>query len=77
MSGYVCHSETEFNPVFLLTMVVGGFGSLPLPEAWRQSNQAHRHHDHTMGDAACDYFCYIPSWVRAINASPPLQFLLH
>ncbi len=26
---------TSFNPVFLPTMVVGGFGSLPSPEAWR------------------------------------------
>ncbi len=48
--------RTGFNPVFLLTMVVGGFGSLPLPEAWRQPNQARGHHGHTMGDATCAWF---------------------
>jgi hypothetical protein len=34
----------RFNPVFSLTMVVGGFGSLPLPEAWQRSNQARGRH---------------------------------
>jgi hypothetical protein len=40
--------ETGFNPVFLQTMVVGGFGPLPLPEAWWQPNQVRRRHGHTM-----------------------------
>jgi hypothetical protein len=47
---------TGFNPVFLLTMVVGGFGSLPSPEAWRRPNQACGRHGHTMGDTACAWF---------------------
>jgi hypothetical protein len=78
--GYVektyCHFQTGFNPVFLLTMVVGGFGSLPLPEAWRHPNQAHERHGHTMGDAASAWFGYIPLWARAVNASPTLHFFV-
>ncbi len=43
--------------------------SLPSPVAWRNPNQAHRRHPHTMGDAACTLFGINPLGGRVVSTT--------
>ncbi len=43
--------------------------SLPPPVARRNPNQAHRHHPHTMGDAACTLFGINPPGGRVVSTT--------
>jgi hypothetical protein len=44
---------------------------LPSPMAQRHSNQAHRRHPHTMGNAACARFGLNPPGGRVVSTPPP------
>jgi hypothetical protein len=54
---------------FQRTMVASGYGTLPSPVAWRHPNQVHRHHPHTMGNAACTWFGINPPGGQVVSTT--------
>jgi hypothetical protein len=59
--------EFQFPPGFCSNHGGRQLWLIPLPDVWRQPNQAHIHHPHTMGNAAYTWFGLIPLGAQAVR----------